>query len=603
MLRRDAGLGPRQHRGLLLMLSFLDRLPRFLFFTGKGGVGKTSLACASATRLADDGRRVLLVSTDPASNVAQVFGQTIGNRITRIDAVPRLDAIEIDPHQAADAYRERIIGPVRNLLPEAEIASITEQLSGSCTTEVASFNEFTDLLADDDRIQGYEHIVFDTAPTGHTIRLLQLPGEWTSFLDEGKGDASCLGPMAGLDKTRATYAAALARLSDPGQTRLVLVTRAQASTLAEAGRTSEELAKVGITEQHLLINALLTDPGEDDLASAVHHREQQALSELPASLGRLARTEISLRPSAVVGVQRLRELLAAEPELPVEQPLADPVDAEGLGDLVAQLAKQDHGLVMCMGKGGVGKSTVAAALALALAERGKTVHLSTTDPAAHLDEVLGGANDEHLSVSRIDPQAAIGAYREKVMRTKGARLDDAGRAQLAEDLMSPCTEEVAVFGEFSHLVSQARRQFVVVDTAPTGHTLLLMDATGSYHRDIVRGMGGGQSPVTPLMRLQDPVLTKVVIVTLPEATPVQEAADLQAELRRAQIEPWAWVINQSLTAARTSSPLLAARAAEEAGHLATVESLAQRVAVVPLLAEEPTGTVGLSSLIDTLEPA
>ena len=370
-----------------------------------------------------------------------------------------------------------------------------------------------------------------------------------------------------------------------------------------AGRTSEELAKVGITEQHLLINALLTDPGEDDLASAVHHREQQALSELPASLGRLARTEISLRPSAVVGVQRLRELLAAEPELPVEQPLADPVDAEGLGDLVAQLAKQDHGLVMCMGKGGVGKSTVAAALALALAERGKTVHLSTTDPAAHLDEVLGGANDEHLSVSRIDPQAAIGAYREKVMRTKGARLDDAGRAQLAEDLMSPCTEEVAVFGEFSHLVSQARRQFVVVDTAPTGHTLLLMDATGSYHRDIVRGMGGGQSPVTPLMRLQDPVLTKVVIVTLPEATPVQEAADLQAELRRAQIEPWAWVINQSLTAARTSSPLLAARAAEEAGHLATVESLAQRVAVVPLLAEEPTGTVGLSSLIDTLEPA
>ncbi|AQP45606.1 arsenical pump-driving ATPase [Tessaracoccus flavus] len=583
------------------MYSFLRDLPRFLFFTGKGGVGKTSLACASATHLADEGRRVLLVSTDPASNVAQVFGQPIGNRITAIRAVPGLDGIEIDPQQAADDYRERIIGPVRNLLPEAEIASIAEQLSGSCTTEVASFNEFTGLLADDSRIAGYEHVVFDTAPTGHTIRLLQLPGEWTSFLDDGKGDASCLGPMAGLDKTRATYASALARLSDPSLTRLVLVTRAQPSTLVEAGRTADELAHVGITEQHLVVNALLSDPGDDPLATAVHAREQRALSQLPPSLGRLTRTEVALRPNAVVGVDSLRELLNPHPQ-PV-RPTGDTtaVEANGLAELIDELAAQDHGLIMCMGKGGVGKSTVAAAVALALAERGKTVHLSTTDPAAHLDDVLAGASDEHLSVSRIDPQAAIQAYRDKVMRTKGARLDDAGRAQLAEDLMSPCTEEVAVFGEFSHLVSQARRQFVVVDTAPTGHTLLLMDATGSYHRDIVRGMGPGQRPVTPLMRLQDPALTRIVIVTLPEATPVQEAADLQSELRRASIEPYAWVVNQSIAAARTSSPLLSARAATEAPHLTEVSRLAARVAVVPLLPDEPTGSRGLHTLIP--EPA
>lgn len=583
------------------MYSFLEDLPRFLFFTGKGGVGKTSLACASATHLADEGRRVLLVSTDPASNVAQVFGQQIGNRITAIREVPGLDAIEIDPQQAAADYRERIIGPVKGLLPEAEIRSITEQLSGSCTTEVASFNEFTDLLADDSRIDGYEHVVFDTAPTGHTIRLLQLPGEWTSFLDDGKGDASCLGPMAGLNKTRATYAAALTRLSDPSLTRLVLVTRAQPSTLVEAGRTSDELARVGITEQHLVVNALLDHPGDDPLAMAVHAREQRALSELPAALARLTRTEVALRPNAVVGVDSLRELLRSYPQPIAASGDTTAVEANGLAELIDQLAEQDHGLIMCMGKGGVGKSTVAAAIALALAERGKTVHLSTTDPAAHLDDVLADASAEHLRVSRIDPQAAIRSYRDKVMRTKGARLDDAGRAQLAEDLMSPCTEEVAVFGEFSHLVSQARRQFVVVDTAPTGHTLLLMDATGSYHRDIVRGMGPGQQPVTPLMRLQDPALTRIVIVTLPEATPVQEAADLQSELRRASIEPYAWVVNQSIAAARTSSPLLSARAAAETPHLAEVAGLASRVAVVPLLPEEPTGSRGLHTLFT--EPA
>ncbi|MEI2774660.1 MAG: arsenical pump-driving ATPase [Tetrasphaera sp.] len=583
---------------------FLEDLPRFAFFTGKGGVGKTSLACAAATRLADAGERVLLVSTDPASNVAQVFGQEIGNRITPIIAVPGLDAMEIDPQGAAAAYRERIVGPVRGLLPEAEIAAITEQLSGSCTTEVASFNEFTDLLADDALIAPYDHVLFDTAPTGHTIRLLQLPGEWTTFLDAGKGDASCLGPMAGLDKAHSTYAAALARLRDPRQTRLVLVARAQPSALGEAARTADELGAVGITGQHLVINAVLPQPdhaGSDELAGAVNDREQRALTHLPARLTGLPLTTIPLRPAAVLGVDLLRELFAAEPSLAA--PAASgpaPADAlPGLDALVDELAGADHGLVLCMGKGGVGKTTVAAALAIALAERGKTVHLSTTDPAAHIEDVLGGTIADHLTVSRIDPHAAIAAYRERVLTTKGAHLDADGRARLAEDLMSPCTEEVAVFGEFSHLVSQARRQFVVIDTAPTGHTLLLMDATGSYHRDIVRNLDEQQSAhvTTPLMRLQDPNLTHVVIVTLPEATPVQEALDLQEDLQRAGINPWAWVVNQSLAATGTTDPLLAARAAAEAHYLARVDALAPRVAAVPLLAREPVGSRGLHALI------
>ena len=587
----------------------LADLPRFVFFTGKGGVGKTSLACAAAVRLADGGARVLLVSTDPASNVAQVLGQRIGPRIVPVGAVPGLDAVEIDPEQAAESYREKIVGPVRGLLPDAEIASITEQLSGSCTTEVASFNEFTDLLADDDLVAGYDHVVFDTAPTGHTIRLLQLPGEWTGFLDAGKGDASCLGPMAGLDKARASYATALARLADPSLTRLVLVARAQPAALAEVARTADELAKVGIVGRHLVVNATMPDPGPDadPLAAAVYAREQRAIAGADDALAGLTRTHLPLRSGAVVGLDALRGLLAdadggaADAPAAGETAVSDHVAAAGLDSLVDELAAADHGLVLCMGKGGVGKSTVAAALALALGERGKSVHLSTTDPAAHLDLVLGDAQQENLTVSRIDPHAATAAYREKVLATKGARLDEDGRARLAEDLLSPCTEEVAVFGEFSHLISQARRRFVVIDTAPTGHTLLLLDATGSYHRDIMRNAADEGRVVTPLMRLQDPDLTRVVLVTLPEATPVQEAADLQDDLARAGITPWAWVANQSLAAARTDDPLLTARARAESPHLARVADLAPRLAVVPLLAEEPTGRAALEAVV--LQPA
>ena len=587
-------------------MKFLEAPPRFLFFTGKGGVGKTSLACATGIRLADDGRRVLLVSTDPASNVGQVLGVTIGNTITPITAVPGLDALEIDPEQAADAYRERIIGPVRGLLPDREIVSMTEQLSGSCTTEVASFNEFTALLADPEVPGGYDHVLFDTAPTGHTIRLLQLPGSWTDFLEAGKGDASCLGPLSGLDKQRTVYAEAVAALEDPQRTRLVLVARAQPSSMAEIARTNDELARIGINATHVVVNGVLPEDAEhvadDELAAAVGARENAALSSLPEALRHLPLDTIELRETNMVGLPALRSLLGPHTGGDLSRPDVDEVDLpDSLGALVDAIEQDGHGLVMCMGKGGVGKTTIAAAIAVALAGRGHQVHLTTTDPAAHLESTLQGSV-EGLRVSRIDPAQAVEEYRSRVMATQGKGLDDAGRATLAEDLRSPCTEEVAVFSQFSRAVLASRREFVVVDTAPTGHTLLLLDAAGSYHRDIARQMGDARSFITPLMRLQDPQQTKVILVTLPEPTPVLEAQGLQDDLGRAGIHPWAWVVNNSLLAARPRSPFLRARAHSETDLIGQVASFSPRTAVVPLLAEEPVGVTALAALARA-EPA
>jgi arsenite-transporting ATPase len=587
-------------RRLLLMPtpSFLEGAPRFLFFTGKGGVGKTSIACATALALTASGRRVLLVSTDPASNVGQVFGVTIGTTVTEVPGVAGLSTLEIDPEQTAVAYRERIVGPVRGLLPDADVRAIEEQLSGACTTEIASFNEFTALLSDPTVTDGYDHVIFDTAPTGHTLRLLQLPGAWTGFLEEGKGDASCLGPLAGLEKQKAVYADAVHALADPDRTLLLLVARAQRSAIDEVATTHSELDTIGLRHQHLVLNGLMPRPDDssDPLARAVYDREQAVLGDLPAGVKNLPTDRIELNAANMVGVAALRQLFApARLDAPPSPDLLLAAGGPSLADLVAEISAQDHGLVMLMGKGGVGKTTLASAVAVALADRGHQVHLTTTDPAAHLSQTLVGAV-EGLTVSRIDPAVETAAYRDRVLRTKGAALDDQGRAILAEDLQSPCTQEIAVFQAFSKVVHEASRGFVVMDTAPTGHTLLLLDATGSYHRDVARQLGPSAHFTTPMMRLQDPGHTKVILVTLAESTPVQEATGLASDLERAGIHPWAWVVNDSLAAAGPSSALLRRRAADELPEIEKVRSRATRTVVVPLLAREPVGIPALRAL-------
>lgn len=572
-------------------------LPKSVFLTGKGGVGKTSLACATAVSLADAGQKVLLVSTDPASNVGQVFGIEIGNHVTPVSAVPGLEALEIDPEGAAAEYRERIVGPMRGVLPEKALKGIEEQLSGACTTEIAAFDEFTALLTDGAVTVAYDHIIFDTAPTGHTIRMLKLPGAWSGFLETG-GDASCLGPLAGLEKQRARYAAAVDSLSDAARTRLILVARPRVSSLAEAARTSRELADIGIGNQHLAINGMMPDEDMGDaLAARLIACDRAALGGMDPHLAALPQTRFALRPENLVGLDALRRM-----EAPVELTKAalriTDTDLPSLAALVDGIEATGKGLIMTMGKGGVGKTTIAAAVAVELAARGHEVLLTTTDPAAHLTETLAG-DVPHLTVSRIDPAAETQTYRDHILATKGASLDAQGRAMLEEDLRSPCTEEIAVFQAFSKLIREAGRKFVVMDTAPTGHTLLLLDATGSYHRDVLRHAGDNSSHMTtPMMRLQDPEKTKILIVALAETTPVLEAARLQEDLKRAGITPYGWVINASLAATGTTHPVLSARAATEAPEIASVRGgLATRHAVVPMLAEDPVGADRLRALV------
>ncbi|APW44805.1 arsenical pump-driving ATPase [Rhodoferax saidenbachensis] len=583
-------------------LGLLTHPTRYLFFTGKGGVGKTSLSTACAITLADAGQRVLLVSTDAASNLDEMLGITLANTPVPVPGVPGLSVLNIDPDTAAESYRLRVLAQLDARSSEEDRTQVREQLSGSCTTEIASFDEFASLLSGE--AKDYDHVVFDTAPTGHTLRLLSLPKAWTGFLEGNGRGASCLGPYSGLKMQEARFAIALKTLSDAAQTTVVLVTRPEQGAMAEAARTSWELQQLGLSNQRLAINGIFRATGTGDtVALAFEATGQQALQNMPAALQALPQDRIALRAFDTVGLSALRALLGNSD--PVIQSTAQVLakaptpDYPQLGALVDVLSQAGHGLIMVMGKGGVGKTTIAAALALGLVQRGHTVHLSTTDPAAHLASTLEG-QVPGLQVDRIDPKAETQKYIEKMLTAKSPGMDTASIALLKEDLKSPCTEEVAVFHAFSRIVSEARSAYVVLDTAPTGHSLLLMDTTGAYHRQIEREYSGKTTAhlVTPLMRLQDPQHTQIVLVTLPEVTPVSQAAALQDDLRRAGIEPYAWVVNRSIAAAGTSDPLLAARLVGEHKQLERIANgLSKMTYIVPWLAEPPVGVTALGSMV------
>lgn len=575
---------------------------RFLFFTGKGGVGKTSLSCATALILTKAGKRVLLVSTDPASNLDEVLETTLTGTPSSIPGAPGLKAININPVAAAAAYRERLISPMRGILPESALHSMEEQLSGSCTVEIAAFDEFSGLIGNPEMTKDYDHIIFDTAPTGHTLRLMSLAKAWDQFFDKNTSGTSCLGPLAGLSKQRSIYESTVTILADASATTLILVSRPQHSALHEAERTSKELRALGMNNQCLIINGIFTTTCPNDItAQAMQQRGLTAIAASSAFISSVPSFTVPLRSITILGIGGLLALLNANNNKMVLAPPLQPwipPHLECLEALITSLEPHGHGVIMTMGKGGVGKTTIAAAIAVMLARRGHIVHLSTTDPAAHIAQTVAG-HVEGLTLSIIDPAIETAAYHSEVMRTQSPALDEAGRTLLEEDLRSPCTEEIAVFRAFAREVGQGIKGFVVLDTAPTGHTLLLLDASQSYQRELERQARTTQPEevLRLLERLRDPLFTHVLLITVPEATPVHEAAALQDDLRRAHIEPYAWVINASLLHSGSCDTLLQRREITEHRYLdEVVKKYSTRTAWVPWQAEEPIGPDALMHL-------
>lgn len=542
-------------------------LTKYLFYTGKGGVGKTSVACATAVNLADSGRRILLVSTDPASNLQDVFDTPLSGKATPIAKVPNLDVANLDPMQAAAEYRESVLSPYRGELPESVLANMEEQLSGSCTVEIAAFNEFSNFITNKEMEEKYDHILFDTAPTGHTLRMLQLPSAWSNFISESTHGASCLGQLSGLESKKEMYKAAVETLTDRTQTTLILVTRPETAPLKEIERASHELAELGVRNQAMVINGVLVDY-DDPISKSLFDKQQKALTDMPKPLQAINAYMVPLRAYNITGMENVRSLLTKDGYVTSDETIkAEHVPQ--LKDVIDDLYHSGKKVIFTMGKGGVGKTTLAAAIGLGLSEKGKKVHLTTTDPAAHLKYVLD--ENSGIIMSHIDEHAELARYQEEVLSKARETMSEEDIAYIEEDLRSPCTQEIAVFRAFAEVVERAENEIVVIDTAPTGHTLLLLDSTLSYHKEVQRTQGNIPDSVRKLLPRLRSAETAVVIVSLPEATPVYEALRLEEDLKRANIATKWWLVNSSLYHTKTTNALLAAKAGNEIPWINKIE--------------------------------
>lgn len=570
-------------------------LTKYLFFTGKGGVGKTSTACATAVALADEGKKIMLISTDPASNLQDVFNTKLTNKGVVIKEVENLVVANFDPEKAADEYRESVIAPYRGKLPQTVINNMEEQLSGSCTVEIAAFNEFSSFITDKRAEKEYDHIIFDTAPTGHTLRMLQLPSAWSNFISENTHGASCLGQLSGLESKKEVYKSAVATLANKDKTTLILVSRPEASPLKEAERASRELQDIGVNNQILVINGVLKEH-DDSLSTAIYNKQQDALKDIPKGIKNIETFEIPLRPYNVTGIENVRSFLK-ESNVRFNSEKLNVTNISKLNNVIEDLYTNDKKVIFTMGKGGVGKTTIAAAIALGLNKKGKKVHLTTTDPAAHLKFVLEDGCG--ITLSNIDEKKELEKYKEEVLSKARETMGEDDIAYIEEDLRSPCTQEIAVFRAFAEIVERSENEVVVIDTAPTGHTLLLLDSTQSYHREIQRSQGDIPESVKKLLpKLRDEKETEVIIVTLAETTPVYEAMRLQKDLERADINSKWWIINSSFYAANTTNNILKVKASNEVQWINKVNEISKgNFALIEWMPEEIKGDK-LYQLID-----
>lgn len=584
------------------MDKFLAKVPKFLFFTGKGGVGKTSMACATAVGLAKQGKNILLISTDPASNLDEVLETKLNSTPTQVNDVPNLFAMNINPIEAAGKYRERMVRPYRGILPDATIQQMEEQLSGACTVEIAGFSEFSKFVGDESVVKDYDHVVLDTAPTGHTLRLLNLPSAWNDFIESNKTGSSCLGPVSGLSEQKILFENVVTALKNPDKTLLVLVSRAEAMSFNEANRASLELRELGLENQYLIINGLFESASNDKIARAFSEKSKEAIDSMPEKLKNLPTLKIGFRPTGVMGIKALKSIFGESKSfnIPIETVNAKDIleKLELWANFINELEEQGNGVIMTMGKGGVGKTTMAAMIATELASRGHSVLLSTTDPAAHVTATIG-EKIQNLKIERIDPKIEVENYVCSIIRKNAGKISLEDMALLEEELRSPCIEEIAVFQAFAKTVAKGENQFIVLDTAPTGHTLLLLDSTEAYHREVAKSADDIPEEVKGLLpKIRDPKFTKILIVALPEATPTHEAEALQEDLRRAGIEPYAWIINRSFEISGTNDEILKAKGVHELKYIEEIsKKLSKKTVISPWLADELVGSENLKKLM------
>ncbi len=574
------------------MRDLIKKIPQFLFFTGKGGVGKTSMSCAISVALAKNGKKVLLISTDPASNLDEVLETKLNSTPTKVNGLENLEAMNINPVIAAFEYKEKMVTPFRGILPQAAIEQMEEQLSGACTVEIAGFNEFSKYVGDIDISKNYDHIILDTAPTGHTLRLLKLPSAWNSFIEDNSTGSSCLGAVSGLSENKKLYENVVENLKNKDKTLLVLVSRAEKLSLIEASRASQELSHQGIINQHLIINGLFKSTDEDIIAKSFEEKSRESLQNLDKTLSKLPKTTIGFYPNGAIGLESLENIINNTTPKEIEN-VKDKLqnsletilkDTYSWENLISDFENDKNGLIMTMGKGGVGKTTIASNIASALAKKGHKVVLSTTDPASHLEYI--SKTNENLSIERIDPKRETQKHIDEVIALNKSKLSNEDMALLKEELSTPCIEEIAVFKAFAKTVSKAKDSFVVLDTAPTGHTLLLLDASQAYHKEVLKNKNDAieKELIELLPLIKDEKYTKIILVTLPEATPTHEAKDLQEDLKRAGIKPYSWIINRSFALTNSSNNLLCQKALNEIKYIKEIkDSLSSKILIKPWL--------------------